>query len=219
MIGRKVALDQPFWVDDPNPYALPRPAKGGWSAPASVGLYAISYLARFAVLIVFVLIALKLPWFWLFVLLYGGGLIMRAYFPRRAAALQTQAAQIQQRAKDQTGATRIGSALHTAGHPLLQVNQPVVLALKDAELSIYSYLSSIPIDTLQVNDLESVETVVYDDDRVPHVGVIDNTAQALQLTFPWRGQTCTCQFRRMYNVRAIDWYQVIQTARLLSKAG
>jgi hypothetical protein len=89
------------------------------------------------------------------------------------------------------------------------------LALKDGRLSIHGYTSSTAIDTLELRDLRSIETVVYDDDRVPHTGVIDNTAQALQLTFPWHGETCVCLFRRMYKVRPVEWYQAIQTARLL----
>ncbi|MGQ0604143.1 MAG: hypothetical protein ACT4QE_20875 [Anaerolineales bacterium] len=221
MFGRKSELepDQPFWVDDPTPYSPPRPRQHNFLARFSVALFAVSNLVRFALLIAFIVIALKFPWAWLFVLLQGGLLLARAYFPQSLEAKLARAAQIQQRAKTKTGAAHIGSALHTAGHPLLQTNQPVVLALTETELSFYSYTKPIPIDTIRVNDLQSIETVVYDDDRVPHLGVIDNMAQALQLTFPWRGGTCTCLFRRMYNIRPIEWHQAIQTARLVNGAG
>jgi hypothetical protein len=56
--------------------------------------------------------------------------------------------------------------------------------------------------------------VVYDDERVAHIDVIDSAAQALQLEFLWRGEKCACLFRRMINPRPIDWYDAIQKARL-----
>jgi len=86
--------------------------------------------------------------------------------------------------------------------------------LKVSTLSIYDYASSVPVDEIELKYLQQIETIAYDDDRMPHSGAIDNKAQALQLTFPWRGNSCTCLFRRMYKVRPIEWYQAIQTARL-----
>jgi DNA-directed RNA polymerase subunit RPC12/RpoP len=102
---------------------------------------------------------------------------------------------------------------------LLQVNQPVVLALKDSVLSIYGYDSSIPIDTFSVTEIQAINPVVFDDDYIPHIGVIDNTAQALQISFQRQNINCTCSFRRMYKVRAIEWFHAIQKARLAQKAG
>jgi hypothetical protein len=81
-----------------------------------------------------------------------------------------------------TGADFLGSAIHTAGRPLLQSNQPIVLVLKDLEFSIYSYDNSTPLDTLSVKSITEVNPVVYDDEYVPHVGVIDHWAQALQIS-------------------------------------
>jgi DNA-directed RNA polymerase subunit RPC12/RpoP len=144
---------------------------------------------------------------------------VRLFLPRIKETPQAKALRIQQLAKDKIGASYLGSAIHTAGHPLLQVNQPVVLALKDSEFSIYAYDSPIPIDTLSVNELHAINPVVFDDDYVPHVGVIDNTAQALQISFQRQNVECVCSFRRMYKVRPIEWYHAIQKARFAEKAG
>ena len=143
----------------------------------------------------------------------------RFFLPQLKETQQAKAIRVQQLAKDKTGANYLGSAIHTAGYPLLQVNQPVVLALKDSELSIYSYNSSIPIDTFSVNELQAVNPVVFDDDYIPHVGVIDNTAQALQISFQRQNIDCICSFRRMYKVRPIEWFHAIQKARIAQKAG
>ena len=56
--------------------------------------------------------------------------------------------------------------------------------------------------------------MIYDDDGIPHTGIIDNTAQALQMHCLIRGQTYTYLFRRMYKVRAVGWYQAFQAARV-----
>ena len=101
-----------------------------------------------------------------------------------------------------------------AGHPLLQRDQPIVLALVGDQLNLHSYESPVPLDTIPLQNIQAVQTVSYDDDRVPHVDVIDSAAQAIQLTFIWREQTCTCLFRRMKKMRPIDWYQALQQARL-----
>ena len=108
----------------------------------------------------------------------------------------------------------MGSAIHVAGHPLLARDQPVVLALSGDTLSIYSYNSPIPIDTLPVRHMTSIHTVVYDDERVPHIEVVDSAAQALQLSFSRDNSTWTFLLRRMQKVRPVDWYHAIQQARL-----
>jgi hypothetical protein len=53
----------------------------------------------------------------------------------------------------------------------------------------------------------------YDDERVPHIDVIDSAAQALQVTVAANGKEYTCLFRRLRKVRAIDWYHAIQKAK------
>jgi len=214
MLATKTAPNGPFWVDDPNPNRSPR-----MTQPKIFGLTAIlisvyRMLGYLFILFLFIALALKFPVFWIFaviqIAIVGAILILSRSGRSRAARV----ALIQQLAKEKTGASYIGSALHTAGHPLLQLNQPIVLALKDSTLSIYDYASSVPIDALQLKDIQRIETVSYDSDRVPHPGVIDNTAQALQITFLWRGNSCTCLFRRMYKIRPIEWFQVVETARL-----
>lgn len=219
--------DQPFWVDDVIPYTSKTNGTQSVTMKWTVSILTfISVLANFLSLLFHLLamiallfIIFKLPTGWAIAvsLLAIGGVALfglRVYVLWRKLAKRGDTATIQQRAKELTGADIIGSTLHTAGHPLLQVNQPVVLALKGDELSLYDYKSSTPIDSIRVKDLQSIETVVYDEDRVPHIGVADNTAQALQITFNFRGNPCTCVFRRMYKVRAIEWYQAIQKARL-----
>jgi|GEM_PF-3983447 hypothetical protein len=47
-----------------------------------------------------------------------------------------------------------------------------------------------------------------------HSDAIDSVAQALQLTFLWHEQSCTCLFRRMRKMKSIDWYHAIQQTRL-----
>jgi hypothetical protein len=167
-----------------------------------------------------IFLAIKFPLLWIIVVLEAVILSVRIFVPRLKETRQAKAVRIQSLVKDKTGADYLGSAIHTAGHPLLQVNQPVVLALKDSELSIYSYESAAPIDILSIDELLAVNPVVFDDDYIPHVGVIDNTAQALQISFQRQGNTYIGSFRRMYKVRPIEWYQAMQKARFQSeKAG
>ena len=137
---------------------------------------------------------------------------------KQGEALRASAEEIQQRARERTGASTIGSAVHVAGHPLLSRDQPVVIALRDDQLSFFDYQGPNPIDTLPLRNLQTIHTVVYDEERVPHVEVIDSAAQALQLTFVWREQTCTCLFRQMRKVRPIDWYHAIQQAHLCTSS-
>jgi hypothetical protein len=132
---------------------------------------------------------------------------------QRVLSLAEQKKQIQMRARQTTGAEVIGSAIHIAGHPLLERDQPVVLALKGDELSIYTYQSQVPVDGIRISDIQAIHTVVYDDERVPHIDVIDTTAQALQITFTSKGLDYTCLFRRLRKVRTIDWYHVLQKAK------
>lgn len=107
----------------------------------------------------------------------------------------------------------IGSAIHVAGHPLLQREQPVVLALASDGLKIYSYDDPNPINTASLNQLVAFHTVVYDDERTPHIDAVDSAAQALQVTFKYQDREFTCLFRRMRKVRPIDWYHEFQKAQ------
>jgi len=219
MMESKTVSRQPFWVDDLNPYR-----SVGTTQPKIIGFTTIlvSIYRIFGYLFflsLFIVLALQFPIFWVFVLFEIAIVGAIIYFARLGQSRAEKIVAIQRLAKEVTGASYIGSAIHTAGHPLLQVNQPVVLALKDSELSIYGYDSSTPIDTLSVNDLKAVNPVGFDDDYIPHVGVIDNTAQALQISFQRQNIDCICSFRRMYKVRPIEWYHAIQKARLAQEAG
>jgi hypothetical protein len=209
--------DEPFWIDEPNPYSRPsaNAAKGGFQLVSRMFTF-YGFISRFLIFILIVYLAIKFPVFWFLVLFEAVILSMRIFVPRIKETQQAKVTRIQLLAKEKTGADYLGSAIHTAGHPLLQVNQPVVLALKGSEFSIYSYESSRPIDTFSVHELVTVNPVVFDDDYLPHVGMIDNTAQALQISFQRQDNTYTCSFRRMYKVRAIEWYQAIQKARFKS---
>lgn len=123
---------------------------------------------------------------------------------------------IQELAHKKTDASHMGSAIHVAGHPMLQRDQQIVLALVGDQLNIYSYENSTPLDSIPLKNIQGVYTVAYDDDRVPRIDAIDSVAQALQLTFLYREQPCTCLFRRMQKMKSIDWYHAIQQVRLQS---
>jgi len=219
MLMKKTFSDEPFWIDEPNPYSRSNASatKGSLTWWISRMFTAYVLVVRLFIFALIIFLAIRFPWLWIVVLLEAVILLVRFFAPRLKETRQAKAVRIQSLAKERTGADYLGSAVHTAGHPLLQVNQPVVLALKDFELSIYGYDSSTPIDTLSVNELQAVNPVVFDDDYIPHIGVIDNTAQALQISFQRQNIDCICSFRRMYKVRPIEWFHAIQKARLAYK--
>ena len=207
--------EQPFWVDDSSfPSLKPFGKSSSWTSKIT---YNLSLALRILALGFFIYMAIKQPILWIAVIFFIPLVALRIYIPiyLKNKAGNADPAAIQKLAKERTGADIIGSAIHTAGHPLLQTDQKVVLALKGSDLTLYGYESPVPLDTISAKDIQSVNTVTYNEDRVPHIGVADNTAQALQLTFTFRGNPCTCVFRRMYKVRAIEWYQAFQKARLL----
>lgn len=204
-------------MDEPNPYVRPTPIN---TQQERLVRWLVRLVTAYAALTVWmfiaalVLAAIKYPLIWIFlapgILVVAVQLVLSRFIETR----QAKATRIQRRAMDLLGAELVGSAIHTAGHPSLLVDQPVVLALRDGELSIYNYDSSSPLDTLSVRDLQAVDLVTFDDDNGPHVGVINSSAQVLQLTFQRLGVPCTSAFRRMYRVRPIEWYQALQKARL-----
>jgi hypothetical protein len=222
MFTNESLSNEPFWMDELYPYSLSTPnttAKGSMSWWISRMFQILSIYIHLSVFVIVIFLAIKFPLLWIFVVFEAFFIAVGLFLSRSKATRQAKALRIQQLAKDRTGADYLGSAIHTAGHPLLQVNQPVVLALKDFELSFYSYDSPIPIDTLSVNEIHAVCPVAFDDDCIPHAGVIDNTAQALQISFQRQNVEYTCSIRRMNKVRPIEWYHAIQKARLAQKAG
>jgi len=141
--------------------------------------------------------------------------IWSGYLRRRRKKVEIQTiTQIQQRAQNFTGASLIGSAVHVAAHPQLEREQNIVLALAQPNLLIYSYDTDQPLVSIPIQQITAIQTVVYDDERIPHIDVVDSTAQAIQLTLKFEMQEIKCLFRRMKKVRPIDWYHAIQKARI-----
>ena len=205
--------NQPFWKDEPEASFF-RYLSKQTHKPFSMYLTTV---VRIIVLFVGVIMFYKSPivlLIWLAI--FGLPLGFRIYLLYKTRVNVQNTDDIQELAKEKTRATQIGSAIHVAGHPLLQRDQPVVLAIVGENVNIYSYENSIPLDSIHLKNIQSINTVVYDDDRVPHIDVIDSAAQALQLTFLWDKQPCTCLFRRMRRMKPIDWYQAIQQVRLQS---
>jgi len=126
---------------------------------------------------------------------------------------QAETVQIQENARINVGAAHIGSAIHVAGCPSLKRDQPIVIALHDDRLSIFDYHGPVPMFTIPLDKIVEIHTVMYDGERIPHIEVVDNSAQAIQLIYENHGQRWTCLFRRMRKIRPIDWYHLIQTTR------
>jgi hypothetical protein len=202
--------NQPFWKDEPELKSVKLPN----SFLPFFKIYNVFLLIFFATVpaYFFALISkyLGLTWLGLMLLIY----FLVIYQKRNRKSAVNNIEEIQKRAKEIVGASQIGSAVHVAGHPLLQREQPIVLALVGDSFNIYAYEESTPLDTVPVENIQRVYTVCYDDNRVPHIDAIDSAAQALQLTFLWGEQPCTCLFRKMRKMRPIDWYQAIQHVRL-----
>lgn len=204
--------NQPFWKDSPEVPSL-FPSKG---TNQSFYLY-FSTVIRAIILIAGIVLTYKSPIVLLiFILIFGFPLAIRVFLLVKSKNFLQNTNEIQQLARERVGALHISSAVHVAGHPLLQRDQQIVLALVGDQLNIYSYENSTPLDSIPLKNLQGVYTVSYDDDRVPHIDAIDSVAQALQITFLWREQPCTCLFRRMQKMKAIDWYHAIQQVRLQS---
>jgi hypothetical protein len=207
--------NEPFWIDEP--------VGSGYSQLETTR--SLAFLWKFAQWIIIVAVGLAPIMLmnlispvlaWIFIGFYALMIVISVVRLRRTKRLSVEASQIRQRARERTGASHIGSAVHVAGHPRLGRDQNVVLALTGSALSFYNYESAAPLDVLPLERLQSLHTVVYDDERVPHIEVIDSAAQALQLTFLWGEGTCSCLFRSMREFRPIDWYHAIQGARLLA---
>jgi hypothetical protein len=199
-----------FWKDEPELQSVKLPN----SFMPFFKIYSAFLLVFFAAIPVYFLGLISkylgLAWLGLMILLYVFAIYQKRY--RKKAVSNVD--EIQNNAKETIGAIQIGSAIHVAGHPLLQREQLIVLALVDDQLNIYSFETSTPLDTIYIKSIQAINTVVYDDERVPNIDVIDSAAQALQITFLWHQKSCTCLFRRMRKVRPIDWYHAIQQKRL-----
>lgn len=201
-----------FWEDEPEIVRTPIIPKTGLGILALINVY---LLGLFGIgLLAIIIWEISSPicaglWIFITLLSLGLGLVRN----RQAKAQLRNVEEIQKRAQEVTGAEIIGSAIHVAGHPSLHRDQRVVLALKDNQLFIHGYEKQTPINVIQLRHIQSIHTIVYDQDRIPHMDVIDNTAQALQLSYQQDGDTWTCLFRRMRKVRPIDWYHALEQAR------
>lgn len=205
--------NQPFWKDDLENKITIKPFSTRilrWYVKLIVVVLQLTVV--FLPAVIFELISPFLMYVWLIfvVLIY----VNRFIHQRRKSEAIQDIENTQKDAYALTGTTNMGSAVHAAGHPLLERDQPVVLALVDDQIEIFGYETSTPLDRIYLKDIQSIHTVVYDDERVPHIDVIDSAAQALQITFLWREQLCTCLLRRMQKIRPIDWYHAIQQKRL-----
>ena len=204
--------DQAFWKDEPDQQAFSPQFTGVFMSVFKVYRFLFAF-AIFALCFgLLYLLSPILAWFWLALLLlfFGFGLRLRR---QKKLELQEISA-IQARATARIGASLLGSAVHVAGHPQLEREQNVLLALTYPNLSVYSYETDQALVIIPLEQIVSIQTVVYDEDRIPHVDVIDSTAQALQLNLKYNEQEVACLFRRMKKVRPIDWYHAIQRARV-----
>jgi hypothetical protein len=204
--------NQPFWKDEPELKSV----KLHNSFMPFLKIYNVILLIFFvsipAYFLAIVSKSLGLAWLGLMILVYA----LSFYQIRYRKSKVNNIDEIQKHAKVTIGALQIDSAVHVAGHPLLQREQPIVLALVSDSLNIYAYENPTPLDTIPLKNIQGIYTVSYDDDRVPHIDAIDSVAQALQITFIWHEQPCICLFRRMGKIKPIDWYHAIQQVRLQS---
>jgi hypothetical protein len=215
MIPHSSSIDLPLWQDDPNPSFVAKPQT---KTTTGFGLFFI--LLIFIPLIGTMLTAfysISPMLFWIAVIFSGISIGFGYYIRRQKKSLALRVSEIQKRAKDYTKASHIGSAIHVAGHPLLERKQPVVLALIHmSEIFFYSYDSNNSITSIPIENIKSIQTVVYDDERIPHIGVVDSTAQALQIVFNHKDNEYVTLFRSMKKIRAIDWYHILQKSRMSS---
>jgi hypothetical protein len=206
--------DQPFWVDEPEMQVKYPLHWERYMLVVGYAFYAWITLLFLAVTYFFIskIVGNVLASIFFVIIAFAwiSGLLRR----RKVRVERQDITELQQRARERTGASIMGSAIHVAGYPLLQREQPVVLALARDQLQLYAYDNPVPLDSFFLKDIQALHTVVYDEDRIPHNDVIDSTAQALQITCLWHGKPCTCLFRRMRGVRSIDWFHALQQASL-----
>lgn len=158
--------NRPFWKDDIENTIAVKPftfRMSGWYAKLMVVVVQLSAFLIPAV--IFALLSPLLMYVWLIVVIL---IYVNWFFHQRK---KRQAAQdienTQKKAYTLIGTTHLGSAIHVAGHPLLQKEQPIVLALVDDQLNIYGFETSTPLDTIYLKSIQATNTVVYDDERVP----------------------------------------------------
>ena len=215
-INVDTAEDQPFWKDEPD-NQVSRVKNPKWINVYSIFIIVlINLFSYFLLFFLFYKISsvLALFLFIFYIILFGMGIVLGINRRKQTKLVQKNILQIQEQAREKTKALLIGSAVHVAGNPNLLREQNIVLALTSSELLIFSYDHDVPIETINLNQITAIHTVVYDDDRIPHMETVDSTAQALQITNKYRNSCYDCLFRNMKKIRPIDWYHGIQKARL-----
>lgn len=202
----------PFWRDEAEQRAQPAFNQPGFKWLFKIQVYllvAIPLLVFLGFLFRYTHPLVAWGWIALVVSLFAYSRIQQ----KRQKTYQAETSKIQEDARRSVGAAYIGSAIHVAGCPPLERDQPVVIALDDDQLSIFGYDRPVPLVTIPIDKIVDIHTVMYDKERIPHIEVIDNSAQALQLIYENQEQEWTCLFRRMRKIRPVDWYHRIQTAR------
>jgi hypothetical protein len=203
----------PFWIDTNwTSRSLDLTNRGG----LAIGRLFFRWMLNVAFFVVLAIYAVNTQVTIILFCIVGFYIIMigaSIYYIRRSRSRTRNALEIQERARAQTNASHIGSAIHMAGHPLLERDQPVVLALSQGRLSFHDYDSPVPLDTIEMAEILSMDSIGYDNDRVPLRDVLDSSAQVLEITFHRNQDQWICMFRKMRPVRPIDWYHVIQQAR------
>jgi hypothetical protein len=164
--------------------------------------------------VIFAIIARPLLYVWLALCLLMVVNLIRV--GRRDRTEAAAVAVLQANAYRLTGASLMGSANHVAGHPGLERDQRVVLALTAGCLRIYGFAAPEPLDEIQGAAIRKLELVVYDDERIPHTDAIDPAAQALQITFDRGAGTSRCLLNRMIGHRPIDWFHALEKLRASS---
>jgi hypothetical protein len=212
---RQSSMDtQPFWADEQERFQSPIfPLAAIKGILAIYGIISTIIIFTLMFVLLYKLIHPILAWLWL--LFIAVSLASGFYRRKRYRSLQQKITSIQENAKSKTGAVEIGSVIHVAGHPLLDREQQVVLALVAGKgLCFYKYDSDQPIDVVPLEDIISIFTVMYDDERTPHIEAVDSTAQALQIVFRRERKEFTTLLRSMKNLRPIDWYHALQKSRM-----
>lgn len=214
MKRNKQESETPFWEDDfaPSMRGIKIITYGRTNRLKFSRIVSLSILWLFLIYLLFVYGSSPITWCLAAYLLLSTSISIYGIWFRKSRTSRIE--EIQKSAKEITNASVIGSAVHVAGHPILDRDQPIVMALVNNDILFYSYENPLPLHRIPISEFISVKTIVYDDDRIPHADIIDSSAQALELKFLWQSNECSTLLRRMKKVRPIDWFHVIQQARL-----
>lgn len=212
MSSIKSKLNESFWADDPDLTQRTFQSKGCLTNLLKLYAYFLAFLMIGGGAIILAYLTDHIcASIWLAFSLSAMG--YSYYQQRQRLSTKQQVKVTQMRAQEKIGTPFIGSATHVAGHPLLIRDQRIVLALKEGQLFFFNFTSQDAIGSIPVKEIKKLNTVVYDNERVPYIDVIDSAAQALQIQFTWQEEILTCLFNRMQNMRPIDWYHAIQKER------